>query len=95
MRLNSFLGVALLIGLCSPAGAQTIVKPDAKISKTSFAIITDTPLWDECSEEMSRFAAQLQSEGLPALIVYDRVEIAGSRMKKVLKTFIRSILLRV
>lgn len=84
MRLNSFLGVALLIGLCSPAGAQTIVKPDAKISKTSFAIITDTPLWDECSEEMSRFAAQLQSEGLPAFIVYDRWK-SPEQVKKVIK----------
>ena len=62
---SSLIGAAVLVTLC-PAmlGAQTVIRPDAKITKTSFAVITDTPTWESCSGSMKAFADQLGSEDL-------------------------------
>ena len=71
MRLRSFFGVVLMTCLGMTAYSQTIIKPDAKIKKTSFAVITDTPTWQACGNEIKEYSAVLTSEGLPTFIVYD------------------------
>ncbi len=71
MRLRSFFGVVLMTCLGMTAYSQTIIKPDAKIKKTSFAVITDTPTWQACGSEIKEYSAVLTSEGLPTFIVYD------------------------
>lgn len=72
MRLRSVIGAVAMTCLGVTAYSQTVVKPDAKIEKTSFAVITDTPTWQACGNEIKEYAAALTDEGLPAFIVYDR-----------------------
>lgn len=64
--------------------SQTVIKPDAKIDRTSFAVITDTPTWDACGNEIKEYAAALTEEGLPAFIVYDRWK-SPEQVKKVIQ----------
>ena len=82
---SSLIGAAVLVTFC-PAmlGAQTVIRPDAKITKTSFAVITDTPTWESCSGSMKAFADQLGSEDLPTFIVHSRWK-SPEQVKKVIK----------
>lgn len=84
MRLKSFLGAAALMSLSFGLSAQTVIKPDAKVTKTSFAVITDSPTWDKCSAEMKSFAQQLGSEDLPTFIVHAKWK-SPEQVKKVIK----------
>lgn len=70
MNLRLLIGGITLIGLCLQTQAQTVIKPSTKITKTSFAVITDTPTWQACSNEMQRYSDILAAEQLPAFIVH-------------------------
>ena len=72
MRLRLLLGASAMTCLGATAYSQTVIKPDAKIEKTSFAVITDSPTWQACGNEIKEYAATLSAEGLPTFIVYDR-----------------------
>lgn len=84
MRLKYFIGVAVLTGLGICSNAQTVIRPDARITKTSFAIITDSPTWEKCAAEMTDFAGQLGNEDLPTFIVHARWK-SPEQVKKVIK----------
>lgn len=72
MRLRLILGMAAMCGLGVSGYSQTVIKPAAKIKNSSFAVITDTPTWEACGNELREYAAALSDDGLPAFIVYDR-----------------------
>lgn len=78
------IGAMAVTCLGVTAYSQTVIKPDAKIDKTSFAVITDTPTWDACGSEIREYAAVLTEEGLPAFIVYDRWK-SPEQVKKVIQ----------
>ncbi|MDE6299448.1 MAG: hypothetical protein K2M10_07375, partial [Muribaculaceae bacterium] len=85
MHLRLIFGMAAVtcLGVTS-AYSQTVIKPTAKIKKTSFAVITDTPTWQACSNEIREYADALSDEGLPAFIVYDRWK-SPEQVKKVIE----------
>lgn len=61
----------VLCGMGMTGYSRTVVKPSAKVEKTSFAVITDTPTWQACGTDIRNYADCLTQEGLPAFIVYD------------------------
>lgn len=71
MKLRFLTAAMAIATLGSALQAQTVVRPAAKITKTSFAVITDTPTWRACSDEITRYADVLAQEGLPTFVVYD------------------------
>ncbi|MDE5976131.1 MAG: HEAT repeat domain-containing protein, partial [Muribaculaceae bacterium] len=85
MHLRLIFGMAAVtcLGVTS-AYSQTVIKPAAKIKKTSFAVITDTPTWQACSNEIREYADALSDEGLPAFIVYGRWK-SPEQVKKVIE----------
>ena len=59
-----FAGIALLA--VSFAWGQTIVAPQQRPEKTSFAIVTDQVTWEKCRPEIENYRAVLEQEQLPA-----------------------------
>ena len=62
-----FAGIALLA--VSFAWGQTIVAPQQRPEKTSFAIVTDQVTWEKCRPEIENYRAVLEQEQLPAYIL--------------------------
>ena len=62
-----FEGIALLA--VSFAWGQTIVAPQQRPEKTSFAIVTDQVTWEKCRPEIENYRAVLEQEQLPAYIM--------------------------
>lgn len=83
MRLRLLCGAMALIGMGISAYSHTVVKPDAKIDRTSFAVITDTPTWEACSQQLKEYASVLGEEGLPTFLIYDRWK-SPEQVKKVI-----------
>ena len=73
-----------LSSLCLGIQAQTIVKPAAKITRTSFAVITDTPTWQACADELQNYADVLAEEELPTFIVHHNWK-SPEEVKKAIK----------
>lgn len=71
MKLRLLIGLSVAIGLCHSSEAQTVVRPEAKITNTSFAVITDTPTYNACAADINAFADVLAGEGLPTFVVYN------------------------
>ncbi len=85
MHIKSLIGsVILSVMIPCVVSAQTIIKPETGITRSSFAIITDTQSWRNCSVEMNEFASQLADEQLPTFIVHASWK-SPDQVKKVIK----------
>jgi hypothetical protein len=70
MSRRIIIGALAIISLWVPVHSQTVIKPTTKISRTSFAVITDTQTWNACSDEIKEYAGVLSDEQLPTFIVH-------------------------
>ena len=70
MSRRIIIGALAIISLWVPMHSQTVIKPATKITRTSFAVITDTPTWNACSNEIQQYAGVLSDEQLPTFIVH-------------------------
>lgn len=84
MNLRLLISGVALSGLCLGVQAQTVVKPAAKITNTSFAVITDTPTWRACAGELQNYCDVLAGEQLPTFIVHHDWK-SPEEVKKVIK----------
>ena len=85
MKLRFIAASVAVVSLSWGAAAQTVIKPQGKIAKTSFAVITDTPTWEACADEITRYSNQLASEGLPTFIVHSRWQ-SPEEVKSIINT---------
>lgn len=87
MTIRPLLFVLALMCFGQSMSAQTIIKPEANIAETSFAVITDTPTWKACSKEIGHFASQLGKEALPTFIVHANWKSPEQVKKVILKLY--------
>ena len=69
----------------SVMSAQTILPPDIPQGSTSFVIVSDSITFNDCKDEITRFAAVLNDEGLPTF-VYAGNWTSPEMVKDVLKS---------
>lgn len=72
MHIRQLITSATTLAMATTLTAGNFIVPgDVVDCNTSFAIVTDSATWADCSAEIEAFAQQLGSEGLPTFIAAD------------------------